>query len=105
MDEYIWPTRRPNVPGQSPEEVWTATLAALPLGASVAGEVIGRQPFGVFIRVDGIPGAIALAEIIAMPEGMGLPILGARIRGEVIGHAEHNHQVRVRLHESGASLG
>ncbi|MCX5557347.1 hypothetical protein [Streptomyces sp. NBC_00038] len=98
MDEYNWPTRRPDVPGQSREEVWTATLAGLPLGASVAGEVIARQPFGVFIRVDGVPDAMGLAEIIAMPEGMGLPALGVRIRGEVIDHVEHNHQVRVRLH-------
>ncbi|WRZ95201.1 hypothetical protein OHB54_43020 [Streptomyces sp. NBC_01007] len=99
MDEYNWPTRRADdVPGQSPEELWTATLAALPLGASVAGEVIGRQPFGVFIRADGVPNAVALAEIIAMPEEMGLPVLGTRIRGEVIDHVEHNHQVRVRLH-------
>ncbi|MFF1812356.1 hypothetical protein ACFVXW_25095 [Streptomyces sp. NPDC058251] len=105
MDEYTWPTRRPNVPAQSPQEVWTATLAALPLGASVSGEVIGRQPFGVFIRVDGVLSAMALAEIIALPDGMGLPVLGTRVRGEVIGHAEHNHQVRVRLHESGTSLG
>ncbi|WP_060904908.1 hypothetical protein [Streptomyces scabiei] len=63
--------------------------------------MIGRQPFGVFIQVDGVPGAMALAEIIAMPEGMGLPVLGARACGEVIGHAEHNHQVRVRLQASG----
>ncbi|WP_406395212.1 hypothetical protein [Streptomyces sp. NBC_00887] len=98
MDEYNWPTRRPDPPGQSPEEVWTATLAALPLGASIAGEVIGRQPFGVFIRVDGVPNAIVLAEITAMPEGMELPVLGARIRGEVIDHLEYNHQLRGRLH-------
>ncbi|WP_406394497.1 hypothetical protein [Streptomyces sp. NBC_00887] len=98
MDEYNWPTRRPNVPGQSPEEVWTATLAALPLRAPIAGEVIARQPFGVFIRVDGVPNAVALAEITAMPEGMGLPVLGGRIRGEVIDHLEYNHQLRVRLH-------
>ncbi|WP_328555002.1 hypothetical protein [Streptomyces sp. NBC_00358] len=49
--------------------------------------MIGRQPFGIFIRVDGVPNAVALAEIIAMPEGMGLSVLGARIHGEVIGHA------------------
>ncbi|MFD6550493.1 hypothetical protein [Streptomyces sp. NPDC058398] len=104
MDEYNGPGRRPDVPGQSPEEVWTATLALLPLGASVTGEVIGRQPFGVFIRVDGVPNALALAEIMTMPEGMRLPILGARIRGEVIEHAEHNHQVRLRLDGSGTAL-
>ena len=92
------------MPGQSPEEAWTGTLAALPLGASIAGQVVGRQPFGVFIRVDGVLNTVAPAEIIAMPEGLGLPVLGVRIRGEVIGHAEHNHQVKVRLHESGTAL-
>ncbi|MDH6214921.1 hypothetical protein [Streptomyces pseudovenezuelae] len=103
MDEYNWPTR-PDVPGQSPEEVWTATRAVLPPGAAVAGEVIGRQPFGVFIRVDGVPNAVALAEIDAMPDGMGLPVLGTQVRGEVIDHVEYNHQLRVRLHWSGAPL-
>ncbi|GAA1269737.1 MULTISPECIES: hypothetical protein [Streptomyces] len=104
MYEYNWPMRHPDVPGQSPEEVWTATLAALPLGASVTGEVITRQPFGIFIRVDVVPNAMALAEILAIPEEMGLPVLGTRIRGEVIDHVERNHQVRVRLHRSGAAL-
>lgn len=89
------------MPAESRQEVWAATLATLPLGTFITGEVIGRQPFGVFIQVDGVPGAMALAEIIAMPEGMGLPALGARVCGEVIGHAEHSHQVRVRLQASG----
>ncbi|WP_405914912.1 hypothetical protein [Streptomyces sp. NBC_00728] len=105
MDEYTMPTRRPNVPGQSPEETWAATVAALPLGAAIAGEVIGRQPFGVFIRVDGVPGAVALAGILAIPEVMGLPVLGAYVRGEVIAYTEHNHQVRVQLYVPGTSLG
>ncbi|WP_432178252.1 hypothetical protein [Streptomyces sp. NBC_00063] len=104
MHAYNWPKRAPDVTGQSPEEVWTATLAALPLGASVTGEVIARQPFGVFIRVDGVPNAMALAEIAAIPEEMGLPALGTHIRGEVIDHVEHNHQVRVRLQRSEAAL-
>lgn len=47
---------------------------------------------------------MALAEIDAMPEGMGLPVLGIRIRGEVIDHVEHNRQVRVRLRVPGAAL-
>ncbi|MET8137478.1 hypothetical protein ABZV24_37185 [Streptomyces sp. NPDC005251] len=105
MEEYTWPGRRPDVPRVSPDEVWAATIAALPVGVSVAGEVIGRQPFGVFIRIDGLPGAVGLAEIIAMSEGMGMPVLGARIRGEVFDHVEHNRQVRVRLHEAGTALG
>lgn len=106
MEEYTWPARvAPDVPWPSPDDVWAATIAALPVGASVAGEVIGRQPFGVFIRIDGLPGAMGLAEIIDIPEGMGLPVLGARIRGEVLDHVEHNRQVRVRLHEAGTALG
>ena len=76
------------MPGQSPEDAWAATLAALPLGASVAGEVIGRQPFGVFIRVDGVPGAVALAGILAIPEGMGPPLLETYVRGEVSAYAD-----------------
>ncbi|MYW15956.1 hypothetical protein GT039_10195 [Streptomyces sp. SID2955] len=60
---------------------------------------MGRQRFGVFIRIDGVPYAIGLAEITAMPLGVGLPALGAFVSGEVIWHAAHNHQVKVRLDE------
>ncbi|WEO95320.1 hypothetical protein A6P39_015515 [Streptomyces sp. FXJ1.172] len=98
MDEYAWPSVA-KVPAEMRHERWAATVAALPLGASIAGEVIGRQPFGVFIRVDGVPEAMALAEITAMPQGIDLPALGARVIGEIIGNTEHNHQVRVRLQE------
>lgn len=54
------------------------------LGASITGEVIGCQSFGVFISVDDVLDAMALAEITAMPTGMGLPALGARVFGEAI---------------------
>ncbi|MFG2439031.1 hypothetical protein [Streptomyces sp. NPDC048508] len=43
--------------------------------------------------------AIALAEVTAMPLGMGLPALGAFVSGEVVWHVAHNHQVKVRLDE------
>ncbi|MEV6293699.1 hypothetical protein AB0M41_25390 [Streptomyces sp. NPDC051896] len=46
-----------------------------------------------------MPNAIALAEITAVPLGMDLPALGAFVGGEVIWHAAHNHQVKVRLDE------
>ncbi|MEU0838146.1 hypothetical protein ABZ370_01560 [Streptomyces sp. NPDC005962] len=98
MDEYAWPTG-PGVPvGEAVRHAWSATVAALPVGAHVTGQVIGRQPFGVFIRIDGVPDAVALAEITAMPQGMELPALGASVGGEVFWHA-HNCQVRVRLDE------
>ncbi|MFF1717573.1 S1 domain-containing protein [Streptomyces sviceus] len=98
MDEYAWPTG-PDLPAVDVVlGSWAATVAALPVGTHITGEVIGRQPFGVFIRMDGVPNAVALAEITAMPQGMELPALGASVEGEVFWHA-HNHQVRVRLDE------
>jgi hypothetical protein len=98
MDEYAWPTGPEVSAADVVLESWAATVAALPVGKRITGEIIGRQPFGVFIRMDGVPDAIALAEITAMPHGMDLPSLGACVRGEVFWHA-HNHQVRVRLDE------
>lgn len=77
--------------------MWEATVAALPVGTPISGHVIGRQPFGVFIRIDDVPDAVGLAEITAMPHDVELPLIGTRIVGAVISHAEHNHQVRVRL--------
>ncbi|MFF4804003.1 hypothetical protein ACFY1U_37445 [Streptomyces sp. NPDC001351] len=98
MDEYAWPTG-PDLPAADVVlGSWAATVAALPVGTRITGEVIGRQPFGVFIRIDGVPAAVALAEITAMPLGMELPAIGASVEGEVFWHA-HNHQVRVRLDE------
>jgi hypothetical protein len=65
----------------------------------VVGEVIGRQRFGVFLVIDDIPDAIGLAEIITMPREAVLPQLGERLHGQVIGHADHNCQVRIKLDE------
>ncbi|POX60581.1 RNA-binding protein [Streptomyces sp. Ru62] len=100
MDEYALPTG-PEVPAaDAVRSNWAATVAALPVGTGITGEVIGRQRFGVFIRIDGMPNAIALAEITAMPHGMDLPAaLGVSVSGEVLWHAAHNHQVKVRLDE------
>ncbi|WP_328692757.1 hypothetical protein OHA74_30045 [Streptomyces phaeochromogenes] len=98
MDEYAWPAG-PRVP--APDVVlrsWAATVAALPVGARVAGEVVGRQPFGVFILFEGVPNAMGLAEITAMQPGMELPALGAHVEGEVFWHS-HNLQVRIQLDE------
>ncbi|MFJ8197469.1 hypothetical protein [Streptomyces sp. NPDC096152] len=99
MDEYAWPTDPEASAADTVQESWAATVAALPAGARITGEVIGRRPFGVFIRIDGVPNAIALAEITAMPHGMDLPALGAFVSGEVLWHADHNYQVKVRLDE------
>ncbi|MCX5351988.1 hypothetical protein OG901_30195 [Streptomyces mirabilis] len=98
MDEYTWPAGHEVPAAEVIWQSWETTVAALPVGAHVAGEVIGRQRFGIFIRIDGVPDAVALAEITAMPHGMQLPALGASVEGEVLGHA-HNNQVRIRLDE------
>jgi hypothetical protein len=78
-------------------EAWPATTKALPIGAHATGEVIARHPFGVFVRINGIPDALGLAEITSMPREAPLPDLGTAVAGEVIWHAEHNHQVKLRL--------
>ncbi|MGW7328856.1 hypothetical protein ACWGIU_09720 [Streptomyces sp. NPDC054840] len=58
----------------------------------MAGEVIGRRHFGVFLRIDGVPDVVGLTEITAMPREAELPNVGARVTGEVLWHAEHKCQ-------------
>jgi hypothetical protein len=97
MDEYVWPTG-PEVPAtEAVRQSWAKTVAGVPMLARVGGEVIGRQRFGVFILLEGVPNTVALAEITAMPRGMELPPLGTHVEGTVIDHAQHNHQVKIRL--------
>ncbi|MFC1415601.1 hypothetical protein [Streptacidiphilus cavernicola] len=96
MSEYSWPDDGPLV-GARAQAAWAATCRALPLGTQITGEVIGHQPFGVFLRIDAVPDALGLAEIISMPREAALPQLGERVGGEVLGHADHNCQVRIRL--------
>ncbi|MEU1621777.1 hypothetical protein ABZ479_31325 [Streptomyces sp. NPDC005722] len=99
MDDYALPTGHDVPTPDAVRRSWATTVAALPVGSRVAGEISGRQRFGVFILLDGFPEAVALAEITAMPHEMELPALGTRVAGEVLWHAEHNHQVKVRLDE------
>ncbi|MGW6055716.1 hypothetical protein [Streptomyces sp. NPDC055189] len=99
MTEYKWP-EEPEAP--SPEEIrqsWSMTVEALPVGTPVTGRVIGRQPFGVFIRIEGVPGALGLAEIPFMPPGWELPALGAAVAGEVVWLESRNGQVKIKLDE------
>lgn len=96
MTEDTWPS------DPSPEQVrreWSATVSALPVGTRITGQVVGRRPFGVFLRIDGVPNAVGLADIGSMPPGARLPVLGAQITGEVVWHTDHNHEVRIRLGE------
>ncbi|MEU8975224.1 hypothetical protein AB0D11_39350 [Streptomyces monashensis] len=99
MPEFSWPDRSQVPAPDAVDRSWPATVYALPVGSHVSGRVIGRQPFGVFLLLDGVPNAIGLAEITAMPHHMELPALGATVAGEVIWHADHDCQVKIRLDE------
>lgn len=96
MAEYSWPEEGERL-AKIAADRWAETVEALPEDSLVTGRVIGRQPFGVFVDISGTPGAIGLAEITAMPRDAILPSVGAIVRGTVIGHAVHNHQVKLRL--------
>jgi len=96
VSEYSWPQVDAGW-GEVVRAAWPVTVEALPIGARVTGEVVGRQRFGVFLRFDEVPDAVGLAEILTMPRDVVLPQVGTRFAGEVIWHAEHNHQVKVRI--------
>ncbi|MFE2153495.1 S1 RNA-binding domain-containing protein [Streptomyces lavendulae] len=98
MSEYSWPGEdgRP-VPDVA--AAWPATVGGLPVATRVTGEVIGRQRFGVFLALDGHPGAMGLARIDRMPPCMELPPVGRRVSGEVVWHSDREHQVGVMLAE------
>ncbi|WET82556.1 hypothetical protein P3102_15775 [Amycolatopsis sp. QT-25] len=66
----------------------------------VTGEVIGRQRFGVVVRIEGVPDAVGLVEVTTVPREASLPSIGDTIAGKVIGHVEHNHQVHLRWQAS-----
>lgn len=95
MSEYSWPSDNGRWQAAGGEAVWAETVRSLPVGTPVAGEVIGRQPFGVFLSVDGHPDAVGLARVDRKPRCLELPTVGQLVTGEVIWHAEHNHQVGI----------
>ncbi|MFE5142334.1 hypothetical protein ACFRDV_32515 [Streptomyces fagopyri] len=99
MDEFRWPAGLGVPPSDAVRQSWVETVAALPVGTRVVGEVIGRQRFGVFIRIDGVSNAVGLAEIGSMPHDLELPAMGAEVAGRVIWHADHNCQVKIKLVE------
>ncbi|MFC9792960.1 hypothetical protein ACFVJI_10010 [Streptomyces sp. NPDC127584] len=67
------------------------------------GEVVGCRPFGGFTAFDHAPEAIGPAEITATPRNAVLPPTRTRVSGDVIWHAGHNHQVKIRLDDWKAS--
>jgi RNAse (barnase) inhibitor barstar len=104
VSEFSWPDSDAGYAARV-RAAWSATCQALPVGTAITGEVIGRQRFGVFLRIDAHPDAIGLVEITSMPRGLVLPAIGERVTGEVIDHAHHNFQVKAKLTEWASSTG
>ncbi|GAP49452.1 hypothetical protein [Streptomyces azureus] len=75
MPEFSWPDRSLMPASDVMDQSWPAAVSELPLGSHVSGRVVGRQPFGVFLLLDGVPNAVGLAEITTMPHGVELPVL------------------------------
>ncbi|MFJ4781303.1 S1 RNA-binding domain-containing protein [Streptomyces sp. NPDC088762] len=99
MTEYSWPWENDGDTAPNTAAAWPETVSALPVGTRITGEVIGRQPFGAFLSIDGCPEALGLARVNRMPRCMQLPAVGQRVTGEVIWHADHNCQVGIMLSE------
>ncbi|MEV4191206.1 S1 RNA-binding domain-containing protein [Streptomyces toxytricini] len=99
MTEYRGPSENGDYRAFGAAEVWPETVRALPVGSPITGEVVGRQPFGVFLSIDGRPEDVGLAEIVRMPPCMELPGVGQRVSGTVVWHDERNCQVRISLRE------
>jgi ribosomal protein S1 len=88
------------------QEAWDALIAAHPPGTPVSGEVVSCQRFGVFVRLDQLPGVEALLEIIhfgllvANPEHRiefpaDYPPVGSRIEARVLGWCLKPKDVRL----------
>ncbi|GAA4968966.1 hypothetical protein GCM10023205_37740 [Yinghuangia aomiensis] len=90
---YSWPG---NGTAAQARDAWAAAAVALPPGTLVTAEVVARQPFGVFIRIDSVPDALGLNELPNLPDGV-LPTCGTRVCGTVLDHTPRNRQVRVRF--------
>jgi small subunit ribosomal protein S1 len=99
MSEYSWPPEIGKSRTTDAAAAWTETVRSLPVGTPIAGEVIGRQPFGAFLSLEGHPDALGLARVDRMPRCRELPTVGQLVTGQVVWHAEHNHQVGVVLRE------
>lgn len=98
MEEYSWPDWEMFENGDSVQpRAWRDVTLSMPIGTRISGRVVGRQPFGVFLLLDGQSDVVGLAEITSMPIGMHLPLVGEVVSGRVIAHTERNRQIKIRL--------
>ncbi|GHF30439.1 RNA-binding protein [Streptomyces morookaense] len=85
------------------ETTWTEAKEAFPIGSSVQGEVLTNRSFGFFVKLPGNPDAVAVVDAISyIPHGVPVdaalwPKPGQKISAEVVDHAEHNRQIKLRV--------
>lgn len=78
---------------------WKETVARLPVGTWIDGEIVRHEAFGAFIRIAGAPHAEGLAHITLMPRTMQFPPVGTAVRAKVVWHDDDNRQVYLKLAE------
>jgi hypothetical protein len=77
------------------EDSWAITVQRLPIGTKVSGTVIARQPFGVFIEIDGHPDALGLAD-----GGLSNSAQNVRLEGhKTFGPSRSHHSGGYRWHD------
>ncbi|AUG78700.1 hypothetical protein CFP65_3927 [Kitasatospora sp. MMS16-BH015] len=82
---------------------WEAAKRDFPIGHPVTGRIAAVRPFGMFVALPGRPEVIAVLDAISYhpdqdpipPEQW--PGVGEEIGAVVSSHAEHNHQIKLRV--------
>ncbi|MFF2524887.1 hypothetical protein [Streptomyces liangshanensis] len=85
-------------------DTWQDAKNRYPLGSSARGVVEARFAFGVFLELDGAPGAKGFVDLISYrPAGVGaetpaaLPEVGEVVEGTVVSLVDRDHQIRIRV--------
>ena len=81
-------------------EEWELTKARFPIGKRIAGKVVRRELFGVFVELE--DGVIAFIDVINLSDGKmnwpdDYPAVGETVEGTVLSHGERAQQIRLTL--------
>lgn len=91
---------------QHTQDEWNLLISQHPPGTTVSGTVIGRQRFGVFVRLDDLADVPALLEIIhfemnetspndVIPFPTGYPQIGDKIQARILAWCAKPNDVRL----------
>ncbi|MET9194280.1 hypothetical protein ABZX60_13415 [Streptomyces olivaceus] len=86
---------------------WSDLKEMLPVGMLVTGEVVDVRSFGVIFRIAEYPDVVAVADTISIlwRDDIALrekwPTKGDVLAASIVGHTEHNRQIKLRLHCDG----